>query len=333
MSVKVGINGFGRIGRNVLRIGLGRDGIEVVGINDITDAKTLAHLFKYDSIFGPFGGKVTSENEHIVVNGKPIKVFSVRNPEEIPWGEVNAQVVIDSTGLFRSKEGASKHFGDTVKKVIISAPAKGDVDMTTVMGVNEALYDSDIHHVLSNASCTTNCFALMVKVLHEGFKIKCGQMSTVHAYTSDQRLQDAPHSDLRRARAAGLSIIPTSTGAAGAIELIFPELKGALSAVAMRVPVPDVSVCDFTCEIVKPATVEEINHAFRKASEGELKGYMRYVDEELVSSDFIGDPHSAIFDSQLTSVVQGTLVKILAWYDNEFGYSSRLVDLIELVGN
>ncbi|MCH8028680.1 MAG: type I glyceraldehyde-3-phosphate dehydrogenase [Candidatus Dadabacteria bacterium] len=333
MSVKVGINGFGRIGRNVLRIGLGRDGIEVVGINDITDAKTLAHLFKYDSIFGPFGGKVTSENEHIVVNGKPIKVFSVRNPEEIPWGEVNAQVVIDSTGLFRSKEGASKHFGDTVKKVIISAPAKGDVDMTTVMGVNEALYDSDIHHVLSNASCTTNCFALMVKVLHEGFKIKCGQMSTVHAYTSDQRLQDAPHSDLRRARAAGLSIIPTSTGAAGAIELIFPELKGALSAVAMRVPVPDVSVCDFTCEIVKPATVEEINHAFRKASEGELKGYLRYVDEELVSSDFIGDPHSAIFDSQLTSVVQGTLVKILAWYDNEFGYSSRLVDLIELVGN
>jgi glyceraldehyde 3-phosphate dehydrogenase len=333
MSIKVGINGFGRIGRNVLRIGLHRKGIQFVAINDITDAKTLAHLFKFDSIFGPYKGDVMSENAHIVVDGRKIRVFSEKDPAKIPWEDVGAALVVESSGVFTSKEAASKHLHGAVKKVIITAPAKGEVDLTTVLGVNQNEYDPSRHHVISNASCTTNCFAMLVKVLHENFKIKRGEMSTIHSYTNDQRILDAPHKDLRRARAAALSIIPTSTGAARAIELIFPELKGKLSSVAMRVPTSDVSLVDFSCEVAKPTTKEEVNRRFKEASQGGLKGYLRYVDEELVSADFVGDTHSGILDSSLTSVVDGTLVKVLGWYDNEYGYSSRVVDLIEFIGD
>jgi len=333
MSIKVGINGFGRIGRHILRIGLEREGIEFVGINDISDAKTLAHLFKYDSIFGPYKGEVKSENGHMLINGKPIRIFSERNPSDIPWQDVGAELIAEASGIFRSKEEASLHLGETVKKVVITAPAKGKVDLTTVLGANQNSYDSANHNIISNASCTTNCFAMIVKVLHENFGIKKGQMTTVHSYTNDQQILDAPHKDLRRARAAALSIIPTSTGAASAIEIIFPELKGKMSALALRVPTSDVSVVDFTCEVEKSTTVEEINEKFKEASMGELKGYLRYVDEELVSSDFIGDPHSAIFDALLTSVVEGNLVKVIGWYDNEYGYSSRVVDLIEYMGD
>jgi len=333
MSIKVGINGFGRIGRHILRIGLEREEIEFVGINDISDAKTLAHLFKYDSIFGPYKGEVKSENGHMLINGKPIRIFSERNPSDIPWQDVGAELIAEASGIFRSKEEASLHLGETVKKVVITAPAKGKVDLTTVLGANQDSYDSANHNIISNASCTTNCFAMIVKVLHENFGIKKGQMTTVHSYTNDQQILDAPHKDLRRARAAALSIIPTSTGAASAIEIIFPELKGKMSAVALRVPTSDVSVVDFTCEVEKSTTVEEINEKFKEASMGELKGYLRYVEEELVSSDFIGDPHSAIFDALLTSVVEGNLVKVIGWYDNEYGYSSRVVDLIEYMGD
>ncbi len=333
MSIKVGINGFGRIGRQILRIGLEREGIEFVGINDISDSKTLAHLFKYDSIFGPYKGEVKSENGHMVIDGKPIRVFSERNPSDIPWQDVGAEIIADASGIFRSKEEASRHLGETVKKVIITAPAKGEVDLTTVLGANQNEYDGSKHNIISNASCTTNCFSMIVKVLHENFGIKKGQMTTVHSYTNDQQILDAPHKDLRRARAAALSIIPTSTGAATAIEIIFPELKGKMSAVAMRVPTADVSVVDFTCEVEKSTTAQEVNEKFKEASMGELKGYLRYSDEELVSSDFIGDPHSAVFDAPLTSVVEGDLVKVIGWYDNEYGYSSRVVDLIEYVGD
>ncbi len=333
MSTKVGINGFGRIGRHILRIGLERKGLEFVGINDISDSATLAHLFKYDSIFGPYKGEVKSENGHIVVDGKPIRVFSEKNPANIPWNDVGADVVAEASGIFRSKEEASAHLGNTVKKVVITAPAKGEVDFTTVLGANQNQYDSANHNIISNASCTTNCFAMIVKVLHENFGIVRGEMTTIHSYTNDQKILDAPHKDLRRARAAALSIIPTSTGAANAIQIIFPELKGKLSAVAMRVPTADVSVVDFTCEVKKDTTAEEVNEKFKQAAAGELKGYLRYVDEELVSSDFIGDPHSAAFDSGLTSVVNGNLVKVIGWYDNEYGYSSRVVDLLEFIGD
>lgn len=332
MSIKVGINGFGRIGRTILRIGLDRGGIEFVGINDISDSKTLAHLFKYDSIFGTYKGEVKNENGHIVVDSKPIKVFTERNPADIPWQEVGAQIVTDASGLFRTKEAASAHLGDTVKKVLITAPGKSDIDFTTVLGANENEYDPENHHVISNASCTTNCFAMIVKVLHENFNIKQGQMTTIHSYTNDQQILDAPHKDLRRARAAALSIIPTSTGAANAINIIYPELEGKMSAVAMRVPTSDVSVVDFTCEVEKQTSAQEVNDKFREASEGALKGYLRYNDEELVSADFVGDPHSAILDAPLTSVVGGNLVKVIGWYDNEWGYSTRVVDLIEYIG-
>lgn len=333
MSTKVGINGFGRIGRHILRIGLEREGLEFVGINDISDSKTLAHLFKYDSVFGPYKGEVKSENGHIVVDGKPIRVFSERDPANIPWDDVGAEVIAEASGVFRSKDEASAHLGNTVKKVIITAPAKGEVDFTTVLGANQNKYDSKNHNIISNASCTTNCFAMIVKVIHENFGIRRGEMTTIHSYTNDQKILDAPHKDLRRARAAALSIIPTSTGAANAIQIIFPELKGKLSAVAMRVPTADVSVVDFTCEVEKDTSAEEVNEKFKQAAAGELKGLLRYVDEDLVSSDFIGDPHSAAFDSALTSVVEGNLVKVIGWYDNEYGYSSRVVDLMEFVGD
>ena len=332
MSIKVGINGFGRIGRHILRIGLDRKDLEFVGINDISDSKTLAHLFKYDSIFGSYKGEVKSENGHILVNGKAIRVFSEKDPKNIPWEDVKADIVAEASGIFRTKEAVSVHLGKTVKKVVITAPAKGEVDFTTVLGANQNSYDNEKHHIISNASCTTNCFAMIVKVLHEGFGITRGEMTTIHSYTNDQRILDAPHKDLRRARAAALSIIPTDTGAGKAIQIIFPELKGKLSAVAMRVPTADVSVVDFTCEVKKHTSPEEVNERFKQAASGELKGYLRYTDEELVSSDFIGDPHSAIFDSALTSVVDGNLVKVIGWYDNEYGYSSRVVDLLEFIG-
>ncbi|MEE9214135.1 MAG: type I glyceraldehyde-3-phosphate dehydrogenase [Thermodesulfobacteriota bacterium] len=333
MSIKVGINGFGRIGRHILRIGLNRDQIDFVGINDISDSKTLAHLFKYDSIFGPFKGDVKSENGHIVVDGKPIRVFSHRDPSKIPWEDVGAQIIAEASGVFRSREDAGLHLGDTVKKVIITAPAKGEVDLTAVLGVNHEDYDNGSHHIISNASCTTNCLAMVVKVLHENLRIRRGEMTTIHSYTNDQRILDTPHKDLRRARAASLSIIPTSTGAADAIQLIFPELNGKLSAVSLRVPTSDVSVVDFTCEVEKSTSRSEVNEKFKEYSENQLNGLLRYIDKELVSADFVGDSHSAIIDSLLTDVVEDNLVKVFAWYDNEYGYSSRVVDLIEYVGD
>ncbi|MXZ13348.1 MAG: type I glyceraldehyde-3-phosphate dehydrogenase [Candidatus Dadabacteria bacterium] len=332
MSIRVGINGFGRIGRHVLRIGLGREDLEFVGINDITDTETLAHLFKYDSVFGRYPGEVGCDGEGITVDGKFIRVFSERNPANIPWTETGAQVVTEASGIFRTREAAAAHMGETVKKVIITAPASGEVDFTTVMGINDQEYEPGDHDVISNASCTTNCFGMLVKVLHENFAIRRGEMTTIHSYTNDQRILDTPHKDKRRARAAALSIIPTSTGAANAIQLVFPELKGKLSAVAVRVPTPNVSLVDFTCEVEKGTSADEVNSKFKEAAEGTLSGYLAYVEDEIVSSDLVGDTHSCSFDSMLTSVVEDSLVKVVAWYDNEYGYTSRVVDLIELVG-
>ena len=332
MSIRVGINGFGRIGRHVLRIGLGRENLEFVGINDITDTETLAHLFKYDSVFGRYPGEVECDGEGITVDGKFIRVFSERNPANIPWADTGAQVVAEASGIFRTREAAAAHIGETVKKVIITAPASGEVDFTTVMGINDQEYEPESHDVISNASCTTNCFGMLVKVLHENFAIRRGEMTTIHSYTNDQRILDTPHKDKRRARAAALSIIPTSTGAASAIQLVFPELKGKLSAVAVRVPTPNVSLVDFTCEVEKGTSAEEVNAKFKAAAEGSLGGYLAYVEDEIVSSDLVGDTHSCSFDSMLTSVVEDSLVKVVAWYDNEYGYTSRVVDLIELVG-
>ena len=332
MSIRVGINGFGRIGRHVLRIGLGREDLEFVGINDITDTETLAHLFKYDSVFGRYPGEVGCGGGGITVDGKFIRVFSEREPVNIPWTETGAQVVTEASGIFRTREAAAAHMGETVKKVIITAPASGEVDFTTVMGINDQEYEPGDHDVISNASCTTNCFGMLVKVLHENFAIRRGEMTTIHSYTNDQRILDTPHKDKRRARAAALSIIPTSTGAAGAIQLVFPELKGKLSAVAVRVPTPNVSLVDFTCEVEKGTSRDEVNTKFREAAEGNLSGYLSYVEDEIVSSDLVGDTHSCSFDSMLTSVVEESLVKVVAWYDNEYGYTSRVVDLIELVG-
>ena len=332
MSIRVGINGFGRIGRHVLRIGLGREDLEFVGINDITDTETLAHLFKYDSVFGRYPGEVKCDSEGIIVDGKFIRVFSERDPANIPWADTGAQIVAEASGIFRTREAAAAHMGETVKKVIITAPASGKVDFTTVMGINDDDYEPEGHDVISNASCTTNCFGLLVKVLHESFSIRRGEMTTIHSYTNDQRILDTPHKDKRRARAAALSIIPTSTGAANAIQIVFPELKGKLSAVAVRVPTPNVSLVDFTCEVEKGTSVDEVNAKFKEAAEGTLSGYLAYIEDEIVSSDLVGDTHSSSFDSMLTSVVEDSLVKVVAWYDNEYGYTSRVVDLIELVG-
>ena len=332
MSIKVGINGFGRIGRHVLRIGLERGDLEFVGINDITDRETLAHLFKYDSVFGRYPGEVACDGDAMVVNGKRIAVFSERDPSKIPWSDTGAQVVAEASGVFRTRETAAAHLGDTVKKVIITAPASGKVDFTTVMGINDGDYDPGAHDVISTASCTTNCFGMLVKVLHENFGIRRGEMTTIHSYTNDQQILDAPHKDKRRARAAALSIIPTSTGAASAIQIVFPELGGKLSAVAVRVPTPNVSMVDFSCEVEKPTSAEDVNSRFREAAERGLSGYLAYVEDEIVSSDLVGDTHSCSFDSMLTSVVEDTLVKTVAWYDNEYGYTSRVVDLMSLVG-
>ena len=330
MPVKVGINGFGRIGRNLLRASLSDPGIEYVAVNDITDPKTLAHLLKYDSVFGTLDAEVSYGEDCIRVNGKNLRVFKVKDPGEIDWSSLGAQIVVESTGLFTKAEDAKKHLKGSVKKVIISAPAKGE-DITIVLGVNEKAYDPARHHIISNASCTTNCLAPVAKVVHEDFKILRGSMTTIHAYTNDQRILDLPHKDLRRARAAALSMIPTTTGAAKAMGLVMPELKGKLDGYSMRVPTPDVSVVDLVALVEKATTSEAVNAAFKKAAEGPLKGILRYSEEELVSRDYLGDPHSSIVDAGFTKVIDGTLVKVIAWYDNEWGYSCRVRDLIHYV--
>ena len=331
MPVKVGINGFGRIGRNLLRAALDDPGIEFVAVNDITDPKTLAHLLKYDSVFGILGAEVAHGADCIRVNGKSIRVFKTKDPADLDWSSLGAEVVVESTGLFTKAEDAKKHLKGTVKKVIITAPAKGE-DITIVLGVNEQAYDPAKHHIISNASCTTNCLAPAAKVVHENFKILKGSMTTIHAYTNDQRILDLPHKDLRRARAAALSMIPTTTGAAKAIGLVIPELKGKLDGYAMRVPTPDVSVVDLVSLVEKPTTAEEVNAALKKAAEGPMKGILQYVEEELVSKDFTGNPHSSMVDAGFTKVIDGNLVKVIAWYDNEWGYSCRVRDLIGFVG-
>ena len=331
MAIKVGINGFGRIGRNVVRAGLHNPAVEFVAANDLTDTKTLAHLLKYDSTLGTLAEDVKAEGDAVVVGGKRIRVFAIKDPAEIDWSSVGAQVVVESTGHFTDAKVASKHLRGSVKKVIISAPASNE-DVTVVLGVNDGMYDPAKHNVISNASCTTNCLAPVVKVLHEKFGIEKGSMTTIHSYTNDQPVLDFPHKDLRRARAAALSMIPTSTGAAKAIGLVMPQLKGKLDGYAMRVPTPNVSVVDLVAVISKRATAEEVNAALLEASQGPLKGILGYTTEPLVSSDFMHNPNSSIVDSQLTKVVDGNLVKVVAWYDNEWGYSSRVVDLIVFLG-
>jgi glyceraldehyde 3-phosphate dehydrogenase len=327
---KIAINGFGRIGRNVLRVALKNPEVEVVGINDLTDAATLAHLFKYDSVHGVYHQDVRAEGNMIIIGDRHIKVSAERDPANLPWKEWGVEVVVESTGRFTKREDAAKHLEAGAKKVIISAPAKNE-DITIVLGVNEDKYDPANHHVISNASCTTNCLAPFAKVLHEKFGIRRGLMTTVHAYTNDQQILDLPHKDLRRARAAGMSIIPTSTGAAKAVALVLPELKGKLNGFAMRVPTPNVSVVDLTAELDKPVTAEEINQALKQASENELKGILGYSEEPLVSRDYNGDPRSSIIDALSTMVLEDNLVKVVSWYDNEWGYSNRVVDLINYV--
>ena len=327
MAIKVGINGFGRIGRLVFRGGIDNPNFEFAAINDLTDAATLAHLLKYDSVHGKFDGHVEVDGDSIVVNGKRIRVFAERDPKNLPWGELGVEYVVEATGIFRNRDQAQWHIDAGAKKVIITAPAKNE-DITIVMGVNEDKYDPNNHHVISNASCTTNCLAPFAKVLHEEFGIKKGLMTTVHAYTNDQRILDLPHKDWRRARAAALSIIPTTTGAAAAVGLVLPELKGKLDGYALRVPTPTVSVVDLVAELEKPTTAEEVNAAFKAAAEGKLKGILGYEETPLVSMDFRGDSRSSIVDAALTTVMEGNMVKVVSWYDNEWGYSMRVVDLI-----
>jgi len=330
MPIKVGINGFGRIGRNILRASLGHPEIQFVAVNDITDPKTLAHLLKYDSILGNLPNKVTHTEDSIAVDGKSFRVFAVKDPAQLDWASVGAEIVVESTGLFTKGPDAKKHIRGPVKKVIISAPAT-DPDHTLVLGVNDKTYDPAKHHIVSNASCTTNCLAPVAKVLNDTFGIVHGTMTTIHSYTNDQRLLDLPHKDLRRARAAAISMIPSSTGAAKALHLVVPELKGKLDGYAMRVPTPNVSVVDLTVTVGKSTTVEEVNAALRRAAEGPMKGILAYTEEELVSADFRGNPNSSIVDSGYTRVVAGKCVKVLAWYDNEWGYSCRCVDLIKFM--
>jgi glyceraldehyde 3-phosphate dehydrogenase len=326
-AVKVGINGFGRIGRNVFRSALGNPEIEFVAVNDLTTPATLAHLLKYDSILGNLKQEITHGADFIAVDGKQIKVFAERDPAKLDWASVGAQIVVESTGFFTDGEKAKAHLGSTVKKVIISAPATNE-DITIVLGVNDGKYDASKHNVISNASCTTNCLAPVVKVLHDTFGITSGIMTTIHSYTNDQVILDTPHKDLRRARAAALSMIPTSTGAAKALKLVIPAMDGKLDGFAIRVPTPNVSVVDLTFVSEKPITDKSINEALKKASEGELKGILGFTDEELVSSDFKGNPLSSIVDSKLTKVVGQNTGKIISWYDNEWGYSNRVKDLI-----
>lgn len=331
MTTKVAINGFGRIGRLALKVGLKNKELEFVAINDLTDAKTLAHLFKYDSTFGQFDGDVSSTASAIVVNGKEIKVTAERDPQKLPWKSLGIDIVIESTGIFTDAEKAKWHIAAGAKKVIISAPAKGE-DITVCMGINHKSYDPAKHNIISNASCTTNALAPLVKVLNDNFKVKKGLMTTIHSFTNDQSTLDFPHKDLRRARTASASMIPTSTGAAKAIGLVLPELKGKLNGFAMRVPTPDVSVVDFVADVEKSTTKEEVNATFKKASEsGDLAPYLQYNEEPLVSVDFLRNPNSSILDSAMTDVVEGNLVKVIGWYDNEWGYSNRLIDLTAFV--
>jgi len=332
MAVKVGINGFGRIGRNVFRAAMGRDDIDIVAVNDLTNACTLAHLLKYDSVHGTLDADIyANEDREFRVNGKNIKVFEIPEPGDIPWGDYGVEVVIESSGRFTNYETASKHLNGKAKKVIISAPAKNE-DITIVMGVNENMYDPAKHHVISNASCTTNGLAPVVKVIHQEFGIIRGLITTIHSYTNDQQILDLPHKDLRRARAAAMSIIPTSTGAAKAVSLVIPELKGKLNGLSMRVPTPNVSVVDLVAEVEKEATVDDINNALKAAANGELKDILAYSDLPLVSRDFNGNPHSSIVDGLSTMTIDNKLIKVVAWYDNEWGYSCRLVDLVAYIG-
>jgi glyceraldehyde 3-phosphate dehydrogenase len=334
MGIKVGINGFGRIGRPVFKIALEKFGedAEIVLINDMTSPKTLAHLLKYDSTYGVYDGEVSATENSIIVNGKEIHISAESDPAKIKWGEYGVDVVIESTGRFTSKQAAMKHIEGGAKRVIISAPAK-DEDITIVMGVNEHLYDPEKHIIISNASCTTNCLAPMAKVLHEKFGIVKGLMNTIHSYTNDQRILDQPHEDLRRSRAAALSIIPTTTGAAKAVALVLPELKGKLTGMSLRVPTPTVSVVDLVAELEREVTAEEVNSALKAASENELKGILEFCEEPLVSIDFKGSAYSSIIDALSTMVIQGNMVKVISWYDNEYGYSSRVVDLIKYIAN
>ncbi|MDD4503879.1 MAG: type I glyceraldehyde-3-phosphate dehydrogenase [Clostridiaceae bacterium] len=334
MALRVGINGFGRIGRPVFKIAqekFGKDA-EIVLINDLTDPKTLAHLLKYDSTYGRFDKDVQAKDHSIVVDGKEIEICAETKPENIKWGEYGVDVVIESTGRFTNKEAAMAHVAGGAKKVIISAPAKNE-DITIVMGVNEDKYDPEKHVVISNASCTTNCLAPVAKVLHENFGIVKGLMNTIHSYTNDQRILDQPHKDLRRSRAAALSIIPTTTGAAKAVALVLPELKGKLTGLSMRVPTPTVSAVDLVVDLEKNVTVDEVNAALRRAAENELKGILEYCEEALVSIDFKGNPHSSILDALSTMVIQDNMVKVISWYDNEWGYSNRVVDLVKYMAN
>jgi glyceraldehyde 3-phosphate dehydrogenase len=333
VTVKIGINGFGRIGRNFFRAALAKGAdIEIVAVNDLTDNKTLAHLLKYDTITGRLDGTVDYDGEQIVVNGKAIRVFEERDPANLPWGDLGVDIVIESTGRFTKSEDAAKHIAAGAKKVIVSAPASGADVATLVLGVNEGTYDPAKHNIISNASCTTNCLAPLAKVFMENFGIERGLMTTIHAYTADQNLQDGPHSDLRRARAAAQNIIPTSTGAAKALGLVIPELVGKLDGYALRVPVITGSITDLTVTATKSASIEEINAAYKAAAaEGPLKGILKYTEDDIVSTDIVGDPHSSIFDAGLTNVI-GNQVKVASWYDNEWGYSNRLVDITEYVG-
>jgi glyceraldehyde 3-phosphate dehydrogenase len=331
MPVRVGINGFGRIGRNVFRAGQAADAdIEWVAVNDITDNATLAHLLQYDTAYGRYPGTVEATDEGIVVDGTLVKVLAERDPANLPWGDLGVDVVLESTGFFTKRDDAAKHLEAGAKKVVISAPATGE-DITIVLGVNDDAYDPEQHHVISNASCTTNCLAPPAKVANDTVGIKHGLMTTIHAYTSDQRLQDAPHKDLRRARAAAMNLIPTSSGAAKAVGLVLPELNGKLTGFAIRAPVITGSVVDLTFEAERETSVEELNEAFRSAADGALQGILRYTEEPLVSSDIVADAHSSILDGELTQVIDGTLVKLVAWYDNEWGYSNRCVDVLQKV--
>jgi glyceraldehyde 3-phosphate dehydrogenase len=333
MAVKVGINGFGRIGRNVLRASLNDPNLEFVAVNDLTDPKTLAHLLKYDSILGNLKQNISAGTDSISIDGRTIKVFAEKDPAKLPWESVGAQVVVESTGRFTDAADAKKHMRGPVKKVIISAPAKNE-DFTVVLGVNHQAYDPAKHHIISNASCTTNCLAPIAKVVNDEFKIVCGTMTTIHSYTNDQVILDFPHKDLRRARAAAISMIPTSTGAAKALRLVIPELDGKLDGFSMRVPTPNVSVVDLVAFVEKKTTAEQVNAALKKASEsGPLKGYLGYEENELVSADFKGDARSSIVDAPMTRVVAGNCVKVISWYDNEWGYSSRVRDLINYMAS
>jgi glyceraldehyde 3-phosphate dehydrogenase len=330
MAIKVGINGFGRIGRNIMRAAMGNADFDFVAVNDLTNAATLAHLLKYDSILGNLRGDITASGDRIAVNKEEFQVLSVKDPAQLPWKDLGVDVVFESTGLFTNRDDAAKHLAAGAKKVIITAPAKKP-DVTLVLGVNNDAYDPAKHQIISNASCTTNCLAPAAKVLHERFGIRKGWMTTVHSYTNDQQLLDLPHKDLRRARAAALSIIPTTTGAATAVGEVMPELKGKLDGISMRVPTPNVSVVDLAAILDKKATKEEVNAAFKQAADGPLKGIIEYVEAPLVSIDFRGNPHSSILDAPYTSVMDGDFVKILAWYDNEWGYSNRCVDLLKFL--